>query len=105
MTNDESLTKHGGRRDSWHRHDHSSFRHSFVIRHSAFRPCHSDHHTLAPIAQIRVRLARANGRPMSPAAGTLLILCLVHLCCCLLASLELEGTHEKYLFQLGLVTL
>ena len=31
------------------------------------------HHRLAPIAQIRVRLARADSRPMSPAAGAFFV--------------------------------
>src|SRR5436190_12630547 len=68
MPNTELMTKH---------ERNSSC--DFIIRHlsipssSVIRIRHCNHHALAPIAQIGVRFARADSRPMSPAAGAFFV--------------------------------
>ena len=65
------------------------------MKFSAAGPCN---HALAPIAQIRVRFARANSRPMSPAAGTFLVRRFRHRSARFLCLLNRQITqNEKFL--------
>src|SRR5262249_30888469 len=97
MTNDEPMTKHEWRTELRPRLRHSSF--ETLLRHWSFGFRHCAHHALAPIAQIRMRFARADSRPMTPAAGAFLVRRLRHRSAGFFRLLNRQITQDKKFLQ------
>ena len=74
-------------------------RHLTFLRHSSFGFRHSGNHALATIAQIGMRFACADGRPMPPATRALFVRRFRHRNARFFRLVDRQITHNEKFFQ------